>query len=131
MSIPAALSYKLTASGVVVAGRALFRGFSYAETGADVGSVAFYDGASTGDTAKPLVPTITLAANQSDVVSLGAMVASVERGIMCIIVGTVTVVTFANPETTLLHELALFDDGTSDLTDYALFRRAMELGAIT
>ena len=127
--IPGALSYKLTASGVVVAGRALFRGFAYAETAGSTASLTIYDAASTGDTAKPLVPIITLAAHASAVVPFGSMPAVVERGIMAIISGAVTLVAFANPETKLLAQLAMFDDGTADLTDLVLARLAVQIGA--
>lgn len=127
--IPAALSYPVTASGVAVAGRALFRGITYAETAGSAGTVTVYDAQATGDTAKPLIPKITLAANGSGSAPSFDIVAAVERGISVVITGAVTVVVFTNPETKLLADLGLFDDGTTDLTELGLARLIAQMGS--
>lgn len=127
--IPAALSHAATASEVVFAGRGLFRGFAYAETGGAAASVTYYDAAAVGVTTKPLVPVVTIAANGDDVVSLGAMVAAVERGLVVVVTGALTVVTFHNPETRYLTELGLFNDGTLDTTELGAALLAARMGS--
>lgn len=121
--LPAALSNKFTADAVVFTGRGLFRGFSYLETSGSAGlTVAFYDAAAVGDTTKPLVPGVTAAQATGDVVSLGAMVAAVERGLVMDITGAGTVTVFYNPETRWLHELNIFNTGDEDVSTAWLAR---------
>lgn len=124
---PAALAYPITASGIVIAGRGLFRGFAYAETGGAAASVAFYD-ASTAATLRPLIPPQPIASGGAGVISLGAMVVAFEQGLRAVITGALTVVVFANAQTRLGEPLAVFDSATEDVTPLGLARTLAELG---
>lgn len=127
--LPAALSLNVAASAVVFTGRGLFRGFAAYESGGSTDLlVKVYDAGSTSDTTKPLVPGFVVTKGTGTVQSLGAMVAAVERGITVVISGGTGIVTvFHNPETRLLTEMAVFDDGTTDLTEYGLLRWLQEM----
>ena len=122
--IPAALSSSYTASEVVFSGRGIFRGYAVYESGGTTDElVKFYDAASVGDTAKPLVPGVVVPKGTGVVESLGAMTCAVERGLTVVLSGgTARVTVFYNTEDRLWDGLALFTDGTVDADEWAIAR---------
>lgn len=128
--IPAALKYPITASENVIAGRGILRGFAYSEDDSAAATLTIYDSAKSS-TDRIIVPTVRIAKDGNAVVPFGSMPVAFEQGVYVVISGALHVVIYANPETRYLNELALFDDGTADMTELRAALLAAELGETT
>jgi hypothetical protein len=125
--LPAAEHLELTASGLIVSGRALLRGYAITNDHAtDASVITYVDGTASG---APERFRIDVAHGTSVVAFPTTGAVKFEGGLFMVASGgTPTVHTYYNAETRLLHELALFDDGTHDITEFALYRWLASLG---
>lgn len=126
----AALAQATTADGVIVGGRALFRGYSIRETsGSAAGSAILYDAAKAGDTNKP-IGYLDVAQGVSLPPLMFSEGVACERGIVIDVTGAVAVVIYYTPTTAIGADVALDDTDTLDLDRYQLLKLAQTIGAI-
>jgi hypothetical protein len=127
--LPAALSQKFTADGLLFSGRGLIRGWSIIETGGtDPGVAVLYDAAVSGDTAKPVAFPYT-AKSTSDTKGLFTSGLAVERGCYVDLTLTGSLVVWYNTETRAGSLAAVFSDGTMDLSELGLEQLLRKLAA--
>lgn len=126
----AALAQARTTDGLIVAGRALFRGYSILETsGSAAGGFILYDAAAVGDTAKPIGYATAAQGVGLPPIMFSEGVAA-ERGIVLDVVGATSVVIYYTPVTRAFDDVAVDDTDTLDLDLLAAIRVAQRIGAV-
>lgn len=127
----AALAQHRTTDGLIVSGRALFRGYSCVETsGSAAGGFNLYDAAATGDTAK-LIGAGTVAQGVALPPIMFSEGVACERGIVVDIVAATTVVIYYTPITRIDESLGVDEYDTLDVDRFQVLKLARLLGVAT
>lgn len=129
MAWPAARPFAVAASGVVVTGRSLLRGWSIAETGGAAARVKLWDNSTAA--AGQQVMELPLASGGGDqkLPTFSGIV--FEQGIYVdLSLGAATVILYVSPETSFGPDVAVFDDPAHDMTRSELVDRFIELAQL-
>lgn len=126
---PAAKSQHLLATGTLITGRALLRGWSlYNAHATDPEGAIIYDSATT-TTVKPVAHPTAPAKSDSTRMPTGLGI-YVEQGIYCVLGTDVVLTVYYSAETRVLDLLAAVDEDASDIGAFRLQLAAAGLGSL-